>query len=554
MTFEASQLIPSSGLAQVSLSGLGVFLITLLFAFLYLRRYKHQYESDILSFTTSVLCLVVVLLTSSLLPVDIFLVSYMKTENGTWADWANSNVTRASIESHVQLAYYILYFVVFLCLFVIIPFVYFYFEEKNDDDLFSTTGTRMCTAFKFTLAFVLFITILFLIGIFVPLREAPDTPANSTEWEKIKYLWDELKRNRGEDAIDMVVSLLSLVGMLNLTVYTSFGMFSWPIGMIRGNKSARDQSEEIQERTLINQTQIEALRTKERNGRLTRTEMNRLEKLERESRLIAREETLVREVRKSLWYKCRLMLRPMEIVIGVLSGSLAFLIWISLLLTNIDKAMYSDGAKSGYSLKTSHLLNPIDFVLVYLQKVFPLDYLLFLLLAWFFVLCTISGIRNLGIRLVFLKMYKLRLRRTRPQALLMTCVTLMLTVLAVNILLFCVSPSYLKYGSQKYVKEGHLNETVTPTIVPCDSSDSAYLDCQMTRNSALLERFFYKAWFFGTVYYWSSWLFLANSFFSFAYASLRKSRSVTDEIVDSDDDDLEELDDDPALSRPLRTV
>lgn len=534
------------------MSFLSVFLITVLFAFLYLRRYKHQYESDLLSFLASVFCLVVVLITSSLLPVDIFLVSYMKTPAGSWAEWATVNITRQQIENQVQIAYYILYSVVFLCIFVIIPFIYFYFEEKNDDDAFSTVGSRLCTAFKFTLAFVFFVVVLLLIGVFVPLRQGPDQSANATEWEKIKFLWDELQRNKGEDAIEMVLSLLSLIGMINLVVYTSFGMFSWPMGMIRGNKSASIQSEEIQEQSLLNQTQITMLRTKEREtGRLSQRDRAKLEKLERNARIIANQEHLVDEVRSSIWYKCRRVLRPLEIVIGIVLCLLAFLIWISLLLTNIDKALHSEGPKAGYSLKIRTIPNPIDIVLVYLQQVFPLDYLLFLIMAWFFVLCTISGIRNLGIRLFFVKMYKLRLRRTRPQALLMTCATLMLTVLAVNILLFCVSPSYVKYGSQKY--KHSINGTEGKSeIIPCDSTDEAADDCQMTRNSALLERFFYKAWFFGAAYYWSSWAFLGFSFLSLVYVILRKSRNVTDEIVDDDDDDLEQLDDDPASSRPSR--
>lgn len=33
--------------------------------------------------------------------------------------------------------------------------------------------------------------------------------------------------------------------------------------------------------------------------------------------------------------------------------------------------------------------------------------------------------------------------------------------------------------------------------------------CTMTRMSALLVRFFYKAWFFGAYYYWAMWAFIA---------------------------------------------
>jgi LMBR1 domain-containing protein 1 len=59
--------------------------------------------------------------------------------------------------------------------------------------------------------------------------------------------------------------------------------------------------------------------------------------------------------------------------------------------------MHSLGMKAGYLLPQSHLPNPIDIILVAFQRVFPLDYILILAMAFFFVMVTISGLRNLGI-------------------------------------------------------------------------------------------------------------------------------------------------------------
>lgn len=65
----------------------------------------------------------------------------------------------------------------------------------------------------------------------------------------------------------------------------------------------------------------------------------------------------------------------------------------------------------GYALVKRTLPNPIDIVLVFLQKnAFPLDYILMLILTWFLVLCTLSGIRNLGIRVCGIKVRPLILR------------------------------------------------------------------------------------------------------------------------------------------------
>ena len=47
------------------------------------------------------------------------------------------------------------------------------------------------------------------------------------------------------------------------------------------------------------------------------------------------------------------------------------------MLTQVDKAMHSDGAKSGYVLRNGSLPNPTDMLLVYSQDAFPLDYILY---------------------------------------------------------------------------------------------------------------------------------------------------------------------------------
>ena len=55
------------------------------------------------------------------------------------------------------------------------------------------------------------------------------------------------------------------------------------------------------------------------------------------------------------------------------------------------------GMKMGYALKKRYIPNPIDIILVAFQKAFPLDYILILAMAFFFVMATMSGLRNLGI-------------------------------------------------------------------------------------------------------------------------------------------------------------
>lgn len=84
---------------------LGFLLLLLIYSIRFVIRYKHQYESNPLCTTTVIFCLVVVLLTTFLLPVDIFLVSFVKEQDGSFKEWA-TNETLASIDTAVFGAYY----------------------------------------------------------------------------------------------------------------------------------------------------------------------------------------------------------------------------------------------------------------------------------------------------------------------------------------------------------------------------------------------------------------------------------------------------------------
>lgn len=112
-------------------------------------------------------------------------------------------------------------------------------------------------------------------------------------------------------------------------------------------------------------------------------------------------------------------------------------------------------------------------------------------------------------------MFKLRKQKTPPQGLLLTCAILMLSVLTFNVFLYTVSPQYTTYGSQHYIKPvvnatDELDIQVKAEVHSCP--DPLYpRNCTMTRNSVLLVRFFYKAWYFGAFYHWASWGYLLVS-------------------------------------------
>lgn len=50
-----------------------------------------------------------------------------------------------------------------------------------------------------------------------------------------------------------------------------------------------------------------------------------------------------------------------------------------------------------------------------------------------------------------LQLYKIRPKRTRPQALLFLCMILLLIILHTSYMIYSLAPQYVMYGSQKYL-------------------------------------------------------------------------------------------------------
>ena len=61
------------------------------------------------------------------------------------------------------------------------------------------------------------------------------------------------------------------------------------------------------------------------------------------------------------------LLNTFQFLFGVFFSIVGLLIFVSLLLTSVDKAIYSLGPKHGFVLVNGSLPNPVDMLLVYSQ-------------------------------------------------------------------------------------------------------------------------------------------------------------------------------------------
>ncbi|XP_057274780.1 lysosomal cobalamin transport escort protein LMBD1 [Pezoporus wallicus] len=515
------------------LFGLALLAI-LIFCWVYVRKYQSRRESEVISTITAIFALAVALISSALLPVDIFLVSYMKNQNGTFKDWADANVSR-QIEDTVLYGYYTLYSIILFCVFLWIPFVYFYYEEKEEDD--GNTCSQVKTALKYTLGFITICAVLLLIGAFVPLN-IPNKN-NSTEWEKLKLLFEEFGSSHGLTALSFSISSLTVIGMLAAITYTAYGMSALPLNLIKGTTSAAYERLENTEDIEEVEQHLLRLKSKCRDGRpLSSRDRRALQQLEGRLRTLRRRERHLESVEKSWWTKFCEAIRPLKIVWGVFFIIVALLFTVSLFLSNLDKALHSAGFDSGFIILGTNLTNPLNMLLPVLQTVFPLDYILITTIVMYFIFTSMAGIRNMGIWFFWIRLYKIRRGKTRPQALLFLCMILLLIVLHTSYMIYSLAPQYVMYGSQKYLVQsnktiGGQPRNVTYVSKDCDA-DAPEDQCIVTRTYLFLHKF----WFFSAAYYFGNWAFIAVFLIGLIVSCCKGKKSVIEGEVDDDDSDM----------------
>uniref|UniRef100_A0A8C7KMM4 Lysosomal cobalamin transport escort protein LMBD1 n=1 Tax=Oncorhynchus kisutch TaxID=8019 RepID=A0A8C7KMM4_ONCKI len=469
---------------------LGWVSVILSFCWVYIRKYQSRQESEVISTITAICALAIALITSALLPVDIFLVSYMKHPNGTYKEWAENNETRGQIEDTVLYAYYSLYSLLLFCVFLWIPFVYFYYEEKDDDNINKCSQVK--NALKYTIGFIIVCAALLLIGAFVPLEAPPNQ--NGTQWEKMQYLFEELGNNHGVPALSFSISSLTLIGMLAVITYTAYGMSVLPLNLIKGTRSVvyerLENTEDIEEV----EHQMEKIKAKCEDGRP----------------LSSRDRRNLQEFEDKLQ---------------------------SVLFCSLDKALHSAGISSGFMVFGTNLTNPLNELLLTLQPVFPLDYVLITVITMYFVFTSMAGIRNMGIWFFWIRLYKIRPKRTRPQALLFLCMILLLIVLHTSFMIYSLAPQYVMYGSQNYLLQSPMppGNNTTWTTKTCDA-DAPQDECTVTKSYLFLHKF----WFFSTIYYFGNWVFIGVFLIGLLVSCCKGKKSVIEGEVEADDSDMSE--------------
>jgi LMBR1 domain-containing protein 1 len=538
-----------------------VLLLAIASFFVYLyqtHRDRSAYVTTVCIFTIT--CLLATVL---LLPVDVALVSSTTSSKlGRRKEWATQDKVD-HITYTLRIVYYLLYSLdAVLCL-LVIPFTYFWYEEYDEvaeEEGSQTFGSRFWGAFKYTIVFIILCVALFLVGFFVPVAKHRKGAHFGLDFFK-----NLLSENAGERALTFALGLLITIGVILYCFYTAAGLAVLPLTLIKSapgisapalNESTTAQLESNQER----QRQLEGRAQGNPEG-LSSKDQRELDALVREERTLRRHQRLAQESSGEgqnffyrVWLKTGAVLRPIKLILGLLLVVVVLLIFTSMLITGIDKAKNSIcAAHCGYLLGHVNIFQPINWLLVKTAKVFPIDYIIFLLITMLFFCASVIGIATIGIRLLWITIFRIRKAHTSPQALLMATVMLTLMTLATNYsIAMLVAPQYATFGPQTFC-----DHPIQPGQQPdCSSHKYHIIACtETTKNSAaknvctpsvastFLNRVTVNFPFFGVIDFWAQFAFLGIFLIAFVLLLFR-----TPKLSEDDDDDAIEEEEEGLLA------
>jgi len=236
---------------------------------------------------------------------------------------------------------------------------------------------------------------------------------------------------------------------------------------------------------------------------------------------------------KNWWAKIYGAIKPFLFLFGAVFLIFSLLIVVSILLTNIDKAVNAHnfcGAQCGFVLAYPEIFNPLGILLQKLSPFFPLDFVVLGLIIVYIFFCTLAGIVKIGIRFLWIHMFAIKSRSTQPQGLLLMAVVLMLSILALNMEITYLAPQWSNFGSQQYIDS-------TGTLQQC-SMDAPAGACIMTQIGIFVNLLSLRTNFFGIIFFYATWIFIATFLIGTVISIVRKKSSNV-ETRDSDSEEEE---------------
>ncbi|KAJ6245285.1 lysosomal cobalamin transporter-related [Anaeramoeba flamelloides] len=481
----------------------GIFsLVCLLISIFIVFYYSHKTEGEKLTKVVSILSLFLPMIVFCVVPLDIYSLDG-KTDR----------------ETSLKVVYYLIFSLILVLSFILIPFAIFFFEAEDED---TTTKKKVISALKFTACTVVIVVILLLVGLLVQPGSVPSDQKNE-EW--VTDLFGN--ENRGDSMLLFPISCMSFLGVLLFLLYMPVGFGLTPVSMIKkGDEGTKFGSEQSNK----DLTRKEALETKQMiSGKtLSKKEKKELDTLTKKSRLLEHDREKQEEKPQSgKMNKVIGCLSISERIFGVIFIIISLFILACFMTSLIEKLISSKcGWRCGFLLNEPSK-NPFDLALLAMSKAFPVDMIFLSIISVYFLLTALSGIVRWQPRILCFKLWRLKGRRSDDQAILITALYLLLITIMVLFEYHSIAPQYTTFGNQKN-KAGKL----------CTLDDVGAYDgyCRMSEISTIFARISVKMPFFAILYYASDWLFVILTIIYMIMAIKMKKKSSFAGNEDSDDD------------------
>ena len=138
--------------------------------------------------------------------------------------------------------------------------------------------------------------------------------------------------------------------------------------------------------------------------------------------------------------------------------------------------------------------NPMDQLLVALSSI-HCDGLLMMIIMVYIICCTLRGVRYLGIRVAWIRLFHLVPHKSNVQGILFTATIIMLTTIVSIVSMMYIAPRYMLYGGLTYI------DTVSGVVTPCSLSmvntSASDESCKLSQLAIVLQ----STWSYMVMYY-----------------------------------------------------
>ncbi|KAJ5075771.1 lysosomal cobalamin transporter-related [Anaeramoeba ignava] len=467
-------------------------LLSIIICYFIIKYYHSKKLSNGFSTFIATFSLVLPLLCFWILPVDVY-----------------SLTSKSFDHTSLKYGYYILFGIILVFMFILIPFAYFYSEDKGDEQ--TSQKSRIVWALIYTTITFIVIMVLFLIGL---LAQPGSTPQKNESWSKSIFN----NETKGDSAIIFSIACLLFISYFDFIKYTSYGISMFPISLIM-KKNIKYQKEDVENQQKIITERLQAIEVKYATSGKKMSRSDRGQK----KQLIAEQERLSlfsKEIKiksDNCCITCCDKLKVFSRIFGVLFAIISLFLIICFLITIIEQIWKSKcGIKCGFLLEKP-TNNPFDKLMVVLGKHFPLDFILLILVGAYLFICSFYAITRLQTRFLIWKMFSIYPHQTLSQGLLLLGMFLMGITLIIMFEMMTLAPQYSTFGSKK--NSSGNNCTIN------DPED----ECPHSQISIIYSRIVGKMPFFSVVFYIFNWIFSTFSVLYFFYGFFKKRKLQSQE-------------------------